>query len=106
MPTPGPRVADAEISAWHVRVAAGETLGEISADTGRDARTIRHHLRRIGVDVEPANPRLGRHLGAEERQRIVDRYVAGETVSEICRSGHASATVRRALDRAGVRCHD
>lgn len=91
---PGPPVTTSEVVRWNARVAAGETIKALAAETGRAHQTISRY-----IDERLRRP----EVTAEERDRIRTLRAAGWSINKIAKEVGRSweATARAAK---GVHC--
>jgi DNA-binding transcriptional ArsR family regulator len=76
----------------------GRTTGEIAAELGYSARTVRRHLHELGL--------LRRRVVDERERRQIGRlYAGGLGIAEIARLlDRAHKTIREQLDLLGIPC--
>jgi len=78
---------------------AGQTLRELSAQSGLAKSTVLEHLRQRGVELRDKSPRK---LTDEQIEEAARRYQAGESLTKLAPEfGVRRHTLAEALKRAG-----
>lgn len=99
-------VTDRETADYIRMYRDGHSLKAIGKKHGRHARTVRHHLSWLGVEIRQSNNMTGRKrdtTSADEQARIVSLYESGLSMRQVEHETNRShATVQRVLRAAGV----
>ena len=96
-------MSEADVMAVMAARAAGRSWGDIAGGLGIDRTTLRHALKRAGVeDVTRAVAAHPSRFSAEQLQALHDRRLAGERLIDLAAEvGAKTGTLTAAFERAG-----